>query len=225
LPSQDVMHRQAIVTRVGADETVSLPILDETAFPRTSFLLRVVSGHEAGSVITLDPTSPPHVVLGQASSCTMRLSDPHVSRRHLAFTATPNHVLVVDLGSRNGTFVNGVLVREARLYGGESIRIGRTILGVESDTLEEANRASTVPPPPLQVVAAEETKPTAQNDFLTSVLSERLPFPDARQRVMSEFERRFVEDLLARHNGNVTHAARASGIAHRYFQLVRARSR
>jgi hypothetical protein len=38
-------------------------------------------------------------------------------------------------------------------------------------------------------------------------------------------KRRYVERVLARHGGNVTAAARASGVAHRYFQLVRARVR
>ena len=62
-------------------------------------------------------------------------------------------------------------------------------------------------------------------DFLTGVIEEDLPFPAARERVVGEFERRYVERVLARHNGNVTQAARASGVAHRYFQLVRARIR
>ncbi|MBX3204125.1 MAG: FHA domain-containing protein [Labilithrix sp.] len=120
-------------------------------------------------------------------------------------------MLLVDLGSTNGTRVNGVLVREARLYGGETVSLGRTVLGVETDQLRAANLPATLPPP--------------ADDFLANVVSEQLPFTEARQRVLAEFERRYVEELLARHNGNVTHAARASGIAHRYFQLVRARSR
>ena len=60
-------------------------------------------------------------------------------------------------------------------------------------------------------------------DFLSAVIEEDLPFPTARERVVGEFERRYVERVLARHAGNVTQAARASGVAHRYFQLVKAR--
>lgn len=206
------MHRTAIVTRADADETLEIPILAAAALPRTSFILRVISGPDVGSVLVLDPASPPHAVLGQASSCAIQLTDPHVSRRHVALTATETHVLLVDLGSTNGTRVNGVLVREARLYGGETVTIGKTVLGAETDEAKAANTPSTMPPPP-------------QEDYLASVLAEQLPFTDARQRVVAEFERRYVEDLLFRHNGNVTHAARASGVAHRYFQLVRARSR
>lgn len=209
------LHRTAIVTRADADETLELPIVAAAALPRTSFVLRVLSGPDAGSVLVLDPSSPPHAVLGQASSCAIQLTDPHVSRRHVAVTATPTHVLLVDLGSTNGTRVNGVLVREARLYGGETVAIGTTVLGVETDELSAANVPGTLPPP--------SSAPT--EDYLATVLGEQLSFTDARQRVVAEFERRYVEDLLVRHNGNVTHAARASGVAHRYFQLVRARSR
>jgi DNA-binding NtrC family response regulator len=60
-------------------------------------------------------------------------------------------------------------------------------------------------------------------DLITSVIEADLPFPKAREQVVGEFERRYVERVLARHNGNVTQAARASGVAHRYFQLVKAR--
>lgn len=208
------MHRTAIVTRADADDTLELPVVTPSELPRTSFVLRVVSGPDAGKVLSLDPASPSHAVLGQASSCAIQLKDPHVSRRHIALTATPTHALLVDLGSMNGTRVNGVLVREARLYGGETIAIGRSLIGVESDQATAANVPGTLPPPPA-----------APEDFLATVLGERLTFTEARQRVVSEFERRYVEDLLVRHNGNVTHAARASGVAHRYFQLVRARSR
>jgi pSer/pThr/pTyr-binding forkhead associated (FHA) protein len=206
------MHRTAIVTRADAGDTLELPIVTPAALPRTSFILRVLSGPDAGKILNLDPTSPPHAVLGQASSCAIQLNDPHVSRRHVALTATATHALLVDLGSMNGTRVNGVLVREARLYGGETIALGKTLIGVESDQATAANVPGTLPPP-------------AEGDYINSVLGERLAFTEARQRVVAEFERRYVEDLLVRHNGNVTHAARASGVAHRYFQLVRARSR
>ncbi|MCS6899521.1 MAG: helix-turn-helix domain-containing protein [Myxococcales bacterium] len=60
---------------------------------------------------------------------------------------------------------------------------------------------------------------------METVLEEGLPFPTARQKVQAEFERRYVEHVLAQHGGNVTRVAAASGIALRYFQSVRARHR
>jgi DNA-binding NtrC family response regulator len=62
-------------------------------------------------------------------------------------------------------------------------------------------------------------------DIVTTVIQDALPFPAARDRVVEAFERRYVEAMLAKHGGSVAAAARASGIALRYFQVVRARAR
>jgi hypothetical protein len=55
------------------------------------------------------------------------------------------------------------------------------------------------------------------------VLAQDLPFPQARQRVLDAFERAYIERVLTQHGGSVARAAAASGIARRYFQLIRAR--
>jgi hypothetical protein len=52
-----------------------------------------------------------------------------------------------------------------------------------------------------------------------------LPFRVARDRLIQEFERRYVASLLALHEGNVARAASASGLARRYFNIIRARNR
>jgi transcriptional regulator with GAF, ATPase, and Fis domain len=62
-------------------------------------------------------------------------------------------------------------------------------------------------------------------DWMTSLVSGRMPFAIARRRVIDEFERRYTESVLAAHDGNVTRAAEASGVALRYFQVVKARSK
>jgi DNA-binding NtrC family response regulator len=360
--------------------------------------------------------------------CSLRLSDPEVSRRHAALTVSGNHLQILDLGSTNGTTVNGVTIREAQLHGGEAIRVGSTVLSVRRDApkfielvssgsfgravgespamkklypvlaslangvgpilvegeagtgkelvAEEIHLASARKESPFVVLEASalpteqigerlfapETGVLAQArggtlfideignlprdvqaklvgiieggtearivagtrrdldrdvaegrfieqlfflfaagrvelpplrdregdvavlarhfwksldpnadlpedflprfehytwpgnvrelrsaviarmtqgelgatyrsdeakerglDLITAVLEDDLPFPTARERVVKEFERRYVERMLARHGGNVTRAARASGVAHRYFQLIRAR--
>lgn len=48
-------------------------------------------------------------------------------------------------------------------------------------------------------------------------------FSAAREKMLDEFLNAFTERMLARHDNNVTHAAAASGLARRYFQLLRAR--
>ncbi|HTJ82766.1 MAG TPA: sigma 54-interacting transcriptional regulator [Polyangiaceae bacterium] len=60
-------------------------------------------------------------------------------------------------------------------------------------------------------------------ESIEEVLALDLPFSQARHRALMEFERRYVERVLAKHSGNVSRAAQASGIARRYFQIVKAR--
>ncbi|HVH42711.1 MAG TPA: FHA domain-containing protein [Labilithrix sp.] len=203
------MFRTAIVTRPDEHDTTEIPV-ESGASSAPSFTLRIVAGSDVGTALVLEPSASSPAVLGHATSCAIQLRDRHVSRRHISLTATPTHVLLVDLGSTNGTRVNDVFVREARLFGGERIELGRTILVLENNEMSVSSERAIAPRPA---------------DHVAAVLAEQLPFPDARQRVVADFERRYVEELLARHEGNVTKAARASGIAHRYFQLVRARSR
>ncbi len=66
--------------------------------------------------------------------------------------------------------------------------------------------------------------PASGRDWLDGVLAARLPFVMARRKAVEEFERRYVEQVLQEHGGNVTRAAEASGIALRYFHSVKARS-
>ena len=62
-------------------------------------------------------------------------------------------------------------------------------------------------------------------DWLDALVTQDLPFPIARRMSLEEFERRYVVAVLARHGGNVGQAAKASGLALRYFRLVRARQK
>ncbi len=60
-------------------------------------------------------------------------------------------------------------------------------------------------------------------DLVEGVLGLDLPFPRARDKVLAEFERRYVERMLERHGGNVAQAAQASGIGRRYFAMIASR--
>jgi two-component system response regulator HydG len=62
---------------------------------------------------------------------------------------------------------------------------------------------------------------SGDQDWLGPLLA--MPFPLARRRTLEEFERRYVEAAIAAHGGNVSAAARSSGLALRYFRLVKAR--
>jgi hypothetical protein len=64
---------------------------------------------------------------------------------------------------------------------------------------------------------------SASVDTIERLLALDLPLPQTRQMLSDELEQRYVERLLARHGGNVTRAAAASGLALRYFKLLRSR--
>ncbi len=94
------------------------------------------------------------------------------------------------------------------------------------DLAEQAARPSQRPSSPLASSAPlEESAPASSRDWLERVLSEETSFACARQKALEEFQRRFVERALQRHAGNVSRAAAASGVARRYFQLLKSRKR
>ena len=67
------------------------------------------------------------VPVGRDSSNLLCVSDLSVSRRHCVFNRTDDAVTVGDLGSRNGTLVNGVPVRETGLKHGDQVTIGDSV--------------------------------------------------------------------------------------------------
>ncbi|MFO0735403.1 MAG: sigma 54-interacting transcriptional regulator [Labilithrix sp.] len=89
-------------------------------------------------------------------------------------------------------------------------------LGDLSDQMPESARVS----PPTPSAGGDP------NDaFMDTVLDERLPLAAAREKVIAEFERRYVERVLADNGGSVARAAEASGIARRHFQRIKARGK
>jgi pSer/pThr/pTyr-binding forkhead associated (FHA) protein len=63
--------------------------------------------------------------IGRDASCSVSIDDALVSRMHAVFRRHEGFVEAADLGSRNGTRVNGVAIREpTRLQHGDRIRIG-----------------------------------------------------------------------------------------------------
>jgi hypothetical protein len=73
------------------------------------------------------------VTIGRLPECAIVLPDPNASRRHAQLRREGESVIVVDLGSLNGTRVNGVAVREQRLASGDEVTIGTTTLRFEAE--------------------------------------------------------------------------------------------
>ncbi len=87
----------------------------------------VVAGPEEGLELALDR----EVVVGSDPSCQLQLSDRAVSRRHAKLVAEGGRVIVQDLGSRNGTFLASVKIKEAELPAGAVLTLGQSAVTVQ----------------------------------------------------------------------------------------------
>lgn len=98
-------------------------------------VLKVVTGPRQGEVFRLNRHE--NFVVGRSRQAHLRFAenDPYFSRMHFMVESNPPACRLVDLGSRNGTLVNGQKVREAELHHGDVIRAGHTTLLVEFDGL------------------------------------------------------------------------------------------
>lgn len=92
----------------------------------TELALRFISGKYQGGEFPLTEGVP--VVVGRSSDLDMVLVEEMVSRRHARIELVRGSVVVEDLGSTNGTFVNGERVEKAYLSEGDRLLIGTSIL-------------------------------------------------------------------------------------------------
>jgi DNA-binding NtrC family response regulator/pSer/pThr/pTyr-binding forkhead associated (FHA) protein len=80
------------------------------------------------------------LVLGRGPSADVQLLDDKVSREHCRIEVTPARAMIEDLGSQNGTYVNGEAVtRPTPLAAGDEIAVGDSLLLVAGDDLAVAN--------------------------------------------------------------------------------------
>jgi 3-deoxy-D-manno-octulosonate 8-phosphate phosphatase KdsC-like HAD superfamily phosphatase len=90
------------------------------------FALRFISGKYQGGEYPLGEAG--ELVIGSSSELDMVLIEDMVSRKHARITLAAAGISIADLGSTNGTFVNGEKVRKAQLKEGDRILIGTSIL-------------------------------------------------------------------------------------------------
>jgi len=79
------------------------------------------------------PISGSSVVIGRLDECGIRIPLPEVSRRHVSISVTAKRVVVKDLGSANGTYVNNRRVTEDSLQAGDHLVVGPVVFTVQID--------------------------------------------------------------------------------------------
>jgi hypothetical protein len=137
--------------------------------------LRFISGKYQGGEFPLRPNR--EIVVGRSSDLDMVLVEDMVSRKHAKITTDEQGVSIQDMGSTNGTFVNGEKIRKVDLKDGDRILIGTSIIklvavtgeGVEALSEKEARSK-------MQVTASHRPSPKSMSGNL-----EEIPLPDLLQ--------------------------------------------
>lgn len=141
------------------------------------YALKFISGKYQGGEFPLRLDK--QVVVGRSSDLDMVLVEDMVSRKHAKITVAGGKVIIEDLGSTNGTFVNGEKIKQARLKEGDRILIGTSILklvaqGSEEEVDDVAVRAR------LEEAARMSAARQSKASSMTGKIEE-IPLPDLLQ--------------------------------------------
>ncbi len=121
-PPEDTTKELAI-RRVPIEER-SLPELAPLPATRR-YSLAVILGANAGQIF---PLTQPRIVLGRGVNSDIQLQDSEVSRRHAMLEIKGESATLTDLGSTNGTFVDGVRVQLKGIEAHQEFSLGTTTL-------------------------------------------------------------------------------------------------
>ena len=85
-------------------------------------ILIILSGKHQGKRLTLPEGE---AVIGRDETCQIRLATNEISRQHCRLVCSGDKVMVLDLGSRNGTLINDVAIHgQVELQPGDTLRVG-----------------------------------------------------------------------------------------------------
>ena len=126
--------------------------------------LRLVQGRPQGQQLFFNRGE---YLFGRGAECHVRPNSEWVSRQHCMLRVTPEAVSLRDLGSRNGTLVNGVrLVEERHLSHGDLVEVGPLVFEVQFD-----------PPPPPPEAPPGTTDDTLRWDAANQDTTDPGPLP------------------------------------------------
>jgi len=159
-----------------------MPAAPPKGAPRSRLALRFISGKYQGGEFPIEENRP--IVVGRSSDLDMVLVEEMVSRKHARIELKDGKIHIEDLGSTNGTFVNGERIVKGWLKEGDRVLIGSNILKVIATT-DEAGVPNTRRAPPGAVPAAKPSSPrrTTESGGESRMRGslEEIPLPDLLQ--------------------------------------------
>ncbi len=117
------------------------------------------------------PVTESKTILGRREDCHLRIPTKDVSRQHCALLLEKNKLVAKDLGSSNGTFINGKRIAESELKAGDRLRLGPVTFVVQIDgkpakvTAEDAQPTKAAAAPVAAKDEDEETFDLTEEDF------------------------------------------------------------
>jgi pSer/pThr/pTyr-binding forkhead associated (FHA) protein len=142
---------------------------------RPRYALRFISGKYQGGEFPIRMNR--EIIIGRSSDLDMVLVEDMVSRRHAKITSTDMEVYIQDLGSTNGTFVNGEKISRSRLNEGDRILVGTSIMKVVG--ADERSFSQTEAEARRRLEAGAQRQSTAGRPM--SGVIEEIPLPDLLQ--------------------------------------------
>jgi pSer/pThr/pTyr-binding forkhead associated (FHA) protein len=153
--------------------------------------LVVVGGRQSGMEI---PVPVPHFLIGRGQECHLRPNSSSVSRKHCAIVVAEGSASIEDMGSTNGTFVNGERIETRReLKNGDHLAIGKLQLDVQLAVSIGGKRKPKVHS--IQEAAARTVAAAAAHDDDLDI-SGWLEEPDSENVVPSSVKPRSADDTV-----------------------------
>ena len=143
-------------------------------------VLRVVGGKSDGREITI---AVPRFIIGRGDTAHLRPASDLVSREHCEILFGDGKVVINDLASRNGTFVNGKQLTETHVAkSGDSLRIGRLQFEVVIDPVKASAKKPRVGDVVEAAARTAQNKRSSLEDSITDWLTDAEDDPNTAER-------------------------------------------
>ncbi len=140
----------------------------------------VVQGRPAGKTLVF---ATGEYYFGRGAECHIRPNSEWVSRQHCLLRVTAEEAFLRDLGSRNGTLVNGKRIHEeCRLVDGDQVQVGPLVLTVRFDQLSPLPRVEASESVSMLRVIRPRINSTPPADRAPAAKDERRPWPAPKPR-------------------------------------------